>query len=59
VNATDELDARNNPRPSFVNAAAIDNPFDYDRDQRVNATDQLIARNNRTNFATRLILLSV
>lgn len=59
VNATDELDARNNPRPSFVNAALIDNPFDYDRDQRVNATDQLIARNNRTNFSTRLILLTV
>jgi hypothetical protein len=30
-------------------AAAITNPYDYNRDGRVNATDDLIARNNKTD----------
>ncbi len=60
VTATDLLLARNNPR-TFLNPAAIDLPYDYNRDGRVDATDVLLARNNPTNFLTalRLIDLSV
>ena len=32
-------------------AAAITNPYDYNRDGQVNATDDLIARHNRTDGA--------
>jgi len=48
VNATDELLARNNPKPSIFNPALIDDPYDYNRDKLVNATDQLISRSNTT-----------
>ncbi|MBN2473708.1 MAG: lamin tail domain-containing protein [Pirellulales bacterium] len=58
VNATDMLLARNNPR-NFLNPAAIDFPYDFDRDGRVNATDMLIARNNQTHFLNALRLISV
>ncbi len=56
VTSTDLLLARNNPR-NFLNAAAVDFPFDYNRDRRVNATDVLLARNNQTNFLTALRLI--
>ncbi|MBN2473694.1 MAG: hypothetical protein JXB62_03725, partial [Pirellulales bacterium] len=58
VNATDMLLARNNPR-TFLNPAAIDFPFDYNRDARVNATDMLLARNNQTHFLNALRLITV
>ncbi|NQU25292.1 MAG: hypothetical protein HQ567_28745 [Candidatus Nealsonbacteria bacterium] len=56
VTTVDLLSARNNPR-SFPDRAAIDFPYDFDRDGAVNATDVLLARNNQTNFinAVRLI----
>jgi len=59
VTTTDLLLARNNPR-DFLDSAAIEFPYDYDRDGHVNATDVLLARNNQTNFlnALRLIDLS-
>lgn len=56
VNATDEIGARTNPS-SLLSAAAIDNPYDYNRDGRVNATDQLIARANSTTMANALNLI--
>jgi len=58
VTATDLLLARNNPR-HFLNPAAIDFAYDYDRNGRVNATDVLLARNNQTNFLTALKLLDL
>ncbi|MBN2477254.1 MAG: hypothetical protein JXB62_21785, partial [Pirellulales bacterium] len=58
VNATDMLLARNNPR-TFLDPAAIDFPYDYNRDQRVSATDMLLARNNQTHFLNALRLITV
>ncbi len=58
VTTTDLLLARNNPR-NFLNPAAIDFAFDYNRDQRVNSTDLLLARNNQTNFLTALRLIDL
>jgi len=58
VTTTDLLLARNNPR-NFLNPAAIDFAFDYNRDQRVNSTDVLLARNNQTNFLSALRLIDL
>ncbi len=58
VTTTDLLLARNNPH-SFLNPAALDYPYDYNRDQRVNATDLLLARNNQTNFLNALQMLDL
>ncbi|MBN2474707.1 MAG: pre-peptidase C-terminal domain-containing protein [Pirellulales bacterium] len=58
VNATDMLLARNNPR-TFLDPAATDFPYDYNRDARVNATDMLLARNNQTHFLNALKLITV
>ncbi len=57
VNAADEIGARNNPH-SFLNPAAIDDVFDFNRDSRVNAADQIIARNNQTFFLNALQLIT-
>jgi len=43
VGPGDEAAARLHPQ-SFLDSAAVDNPYDYDRDGKVNAADQLIAR---------------
>ncbi|KKL67357.1 hypothetical protein LCGC14_2135790, partial [marine sediment metagenome] len=53
VNATDEIAARNFQHGPF-NQAAVDDPYDYDRDRLVNGTDQIIARGNQTNPLTML-----
>jgi len=58
VTATDLLLARNNPR-NFLDPAAIDFAYDYNRDRRVNATDVLLARNNQTNFLSALRLIDL
>jgi hypothetical protein len=55
VNAADQLGVRNNPA---VGDAAIDNPYDYNRDQSVNAADQLVARNHATSVVTALSLIT-
>jgi hypothetical protein len=57
VNATDEILARNNPKPS--GQAAVDFAYDYNRDSRVNATDQILARNNPTSSVTALKRITV
>lgn len=57
VNATDEINARNNPH-SFFSPAGISDAFDYNRDRFVNATDQIIARNNAASFFTSIKLIS-
>ena len=56
VNATDEVAIRNNPR-TLADPAAIDDPFDVNRDRKVDATDQIISRNHPTNFVTELRLI--
>jgi len=58
VTTTDLLLARNNPR-NFLDPAAIDFGYDYNRDERVNSTDVLLARNNQTNFLTALALIDL
>ncbi|HYW81385.1 MAG TPA: hypothetical protein VE890_17505 [Thermoguttaceae bacterium] len=57
VNATDEIVARNFQH-SAVDPAAIDDPYDYNRDGLVNGTDQIIARANQTNPLTMLRLIT-
>ncbi|MEE8452485.1 MAG: M36 family metallopeptidase [Thermoguttaceae bacterium] len=57
VNATDEIVARNFQHGA-VDPAAIDDPFDYDRDGLVDGTDQIIARSHQTNPLTMLRLIA-
>ncbi len=58
VTATDVLLARNNPR-NFLDPAAVDFLYDYNRDGRVTTTDVLLARNNQTNFLDVLKLIEL
>ncbi len=53
VNGADDVAARLNPRTPF-NPAAIDNPYDYNRDRLVNSADQVIPRYNATTPWTML-----
>lgn len=57
VNATDEIVARNFQHGIF-NAAAIEDPYDYNRDGLVDGTDQILARNHQTNPLTALRLIT-
>ncbi|MEX0937630.1 MAG: hypothetical protein WDZ59_07195 [Pirellulales bacterium] len=57
VDPADELGARNNLR-GFANPAAIENPYDYNRDRMVDVIDQLLARNNPTGFLDSLRMIS-
>jgi hypothetical protein len=58
VNVQDILLARANPH-RFWDPATIDEPCDFDRDQRVDATDILIARGNQTWSLTALELIDL
>ncbi|MEX0938607.1 MAG: hypothetical protein WDZ59_12170 [Pirellulales bacterium] len=57
IDPADELGARNNTH-GFGNPAAVDDPWDYNKDRFVDPADQLFARNNGTGFADRLELFS-
>ncbi len=57
VNSADDVAARLNPRTPF-NPAAIDNPYDYNRDRLVNSADQVIPRYNATTPWTMLKLIA-
>ena len=57
VNATDEVNARLNPH-WFLDPARIDDPVDFNRDQRVDATDEIHARFNQTYFLADLNLIT-
>jgi hypothetical protein len=46
VTITDFLNTRSNLQ-TFLNPAGLSNPFDFNRDGRVDATDQVITRNNQ------------
>jgi hypothetical protein len=54
VDEQDEFAARNNSR-TFVNPATLANPYDFNRDRRVNATDEILARNQRSEPPLQLI----
>jgi hypothetical protein len=58
VNATDEINARNNGR-GFANPPFVTFNFDYNRDKTVNGTDETLAHNNPTGFGTQLAFISV
>ena len=57
VNATDEIGARLNPH-YFLDPAPVYDPYDFDRDTKVDATDQVHVRNNQTFFLTDLDLIT-
>ncbi len=57
VNTTDEMVARNFQHGP-INLAAIDDPYDYNRDRLVNTTDRMIARSNQTGPTGMLRLIT-
>jgi len=57
VTVADLLLARNH-RHGLLDPAGIDDPYDYNRDGRVNTTDVLLARNHQTGFPGGLELIS-
>jgi len=57
INGTDFMAIRANPS-NFLNPAAITNPYDFDRDGRVNAIDLLIVRDYASTMAESLNLIS-
>jgi RHS repeat-associated protein len=54
VNATDQIAARNNP----TTTASATNPYDYNRDGKVDALDETVARNNGTTVVNALKLFT-
>ena len=58
VNAADVIAIRDNPRGT-ANPASIDNPYDPNRDGRVDSTDLVLARNNATSPTSALRLLKL
>ncbi|OHB66209.1 MAG: hypothetical protein A2V70_12265, partial [Planctomycetes bacterium RBG_13_63_9] len=58
VDANDILQTRNNPHP-FFDPAAINCPYDFNRDARVDAYDVVIARNNQTTYSGELHLIDL
>jgi ELWxxDGT repeat protein len=56
VTATDEINARNNPKTLTATRSDIN---DFNRDGSVNSSDQIIARNNTTNLGNQLKFLVV
>ncbi|MEX0936422.1 MAG: VCBS repeat-containing protein [Pirellulales bacterium] len=57
VDPSDELQTRQNPT-SFLDPAAVDNPYDVNRDGHVSPADQLIVRRNATSFVSALRLIT-
>ena len=58
VDAASVTATRANPHGPF-GRAAVDDPYDYNRDRLVNATDIILARDNQTSPATALQLVTV
>lgn len=52
INATDELNARNNPMINPATPTAVSSIWDYNKDGLVNASDQLVARGNKDTTPT-------
>ena len=57
VGAADVIAIRDNPRGP-ANPASIDDPYDLNRDGRVDATDVVLARNNATSPLSALRLIA-
>jgi len=57
VGATDEIQARLNPRNFFVGWSVITDQWDFNRDRSVNSTDEIIARLNPANYFAGYLLL--
>jgi hypothetical protein len=57
VDAADELAVRTH-KTGFAPAAIID-PYDFDRDRRVNANDEIISRRNHTSVGSSLKLIDL
>ncbi len=58
VDASDVFATRNN-RHAFWDPAELDDPYDFNRDRRVNTIDTLIARNNQSSAGTELQLIDL
>ena len=58
VNAADVIAIRDNPRGP-LNPASIGNPYDVNRDQRVDATDMILARDATTSPLSALRLIDL
>ena len=56
VNAADVIAIRDNPCGE-LNPASIDNPFDINRDARVDAVDLILARNHATSPLSTLKMI--
>jgi len=57
VNATDAVGVRHHPH-NFVNPAPASDPYDFNRDGRVDASDAVIVRYNPANFLNALQLIT-
>jgi hypothetical protein len=57
VNATDVIGVRDNPH-GLLNLAPIADPYDFNRDQRVDAVDMIVARDHATSPLTALRLIT-
>ena len=57
VNAADIIGARDNPH-GLLNLAPITDPFDFNRDRRIDAVDMIMARNNATSPFNALRLIT-
>jgi hypothetical protein len=57
VDIADELQVQRN-QTNFLTPAAVDNPYDFNRDGSVSTADQLIVRRNPTSFASALRLIT-
>jgi hypothetical protein len=57
VGTADMIGVRQNPR-NQLNPAAIDNPYDFNRDRRVSAIDEALVRLNATSALTALRLIA-
>ena len=58
VDATDFAGVRDHTH-NFLDPAAIDDAYDYNRDTFVDGADMVIARDNTTNFVSALQLISI
>jgi len=57
VNATDVLGIRHHPH-SYSNPSAIEDPYDFDRNGRVNLADISMAKQNATGYGTAIGLFT-
>jgi len=59
VTPTDVVRVRDNPRTIGQNPAAVDSPYDFNRDRNVGPADAILARDHGSNSMTALQLITV